>query len=140
MYLVSSMRLLLIQQSFLVNRKFSLVFLSDALIPLYYVSLFHFIVSPSGGVRVSPLTFTASSGDNVSIECIAPGGPDNMLAWKFNGSVLSNGGRYTVTPFSLTIAGVVGEDHGLYTCEATNFAGIGISTSSLTGYFIASKY
>ena len=101
--------------------------------------LFVSIVRPSGGVWVSPSTLTASGGDNVSIECTAQGGPDNMLAWKFNGSVLSNGGRYTVTPFSLTIAGVVGEDHGLYTCEATNFAGIGNSTSSLTGYSLLSS-
>ena len=96
-------------------------------------------MSPSGGIWVSPLTLTASGGDNVSIECTAQGGPDNMLAWKFNGSALSNGGRHTVTPFSLTIAGIVGEDHGLYTCEATNFAGIGNSTSSLTGYLLLSS-
>ena len=97
-------------------------------------------MSPSGGVWVSPLTLTASGGDNVSIECTAQGGPDNMLAWKFNGSVLSNGGRHTVTPFSLTIAGVVGEDHGLYTCEATNFAGIGNSISSLTGIYTSNCF
>ena len=97
-------------------------------------------MSPFGGVWVSPLTLTASGGDNVSIECTAQGGPDSMIAWKFNGSVLSNGGRHTVTPFSLTIADVVGEDHGLYTCEATNFAGIDNSTSSLTGIYTSNCF
>ena len=91
-------------------------------------------MSPAGSVFVILSPNTASGGDNRTIICSAQGGPDNVISFIHNGAAISHGGRFdTTTPGRLVITGVVGEDHGTYTCLITNLAGSASATTSLAG-------
>ena len=102
-----------------------------------FTNFFLFLVNPDGSLIMFPTPLAANGGGNATFTCLSPSiSPSNLKIWKFNGSVLSNGGRYEIAQYSLTIAGVVGEDHGLYTCELTNLAGSSSISSSLIGILV----
>ena len=94
-------------------------------------------MSPAGSVFVMLSALTASGGDNRTFTCSAQGGPDNVFTFMHSGAAISHGGRFdTTTPGRLVITGVVGEDHGIYTCLVTNLAGSDAATASLAGKYI----
>ena len=101
-----------------------------------FTNFFLFLVNPDGSLIILPTPLAANGGGNATFTCLSLSISPSNLIWKFNGSVLSNGGRYEIAQYYLTIAGVVGEDHGLYTCELTNLAGSSSTSSSLIGILV----
>lgn len=90
-------------------------------------------MSPSGSVSIPPVSSTTvSGGDNITITCTAQGGPGNTFAWIHSGNTINNGGRFIIESSTLTVTDVIGADFGTYTCMASNLAGSGTATASIT--------
>ena len=70
---------------------------------------------------------TYDLGENVILECIVDGGPDNTLRWQFNGLDIA------IEPV-LMISNVNALDGGEYTCVVSNAAG---SDSANTFLYVA---
>ena len=105
-----------------------------------FLSIFSFLVNPSGGVNIFPTENVVNGGDTVNISCSTSTGPVNTFTWLFNGNEINEGGRYTITGDNknskLTISDIMGEDHGTYTCRVVNLAGSTTATSPVTGIII----
>ena len=85
------------------------------------------IVSPAGGTIINPpSSISTSFGSPVTLNCTAEGGPNNTFQWTSQGQVVSD-------IFQLHFPSITGSDGGLYTCTATNAAGSGSATVTITG-------
>ena len=87
-----------------------------------------FIHTVAPGVMVSPSTQTTNNGSTISIECLAEGGPDNMIQWIAGGDTLTTGMDVSISDGSqlsvLNISNVnATEDGGEYRCVVSNAAG-----------------
>ena len=81
-------------------------------------------MSPEGGVIVEvPI---AILGENVTLTCLAEGGPGNSYQWQRGGENLEN-----ETSENLTLANVNIDDGDDYTCITSNLAGSGNATATL---------
>ena len=76
---------------------------------------------------------TYTRGDDVTLECTAMGGPNNIIQWFFRGSALTG-----ETALILTRPNVMAADGGAYTCMASNAAGMDTAVTSvfISPYFI----
>ena len=74
-------------------------------------------MSPNGSVSAVPNTTIASVGDNVTLTCLASGGPNNTFQWDHIGTSL-NVATSTLTIVDISVAG--GND---YRCTVSNAAG-----------------
>jgi hypothetical protein len=83
-------------------------------------------VSPEGSVSTEPPVALANQTTNVTFTCGGMGGPDNTFQWSHNGQDLSG-----ETSPSLTITNITASDRGNYSCNVSNRAGFGASTSAL---------
>ena len=85
-------------------------------------------MSPEGAVRVKVSVEVPIGilGDNVTLTCVAEGGPGNSYQWQRDGVYLEN-----ETSKNLTISNVNITDGGDYTCFASNSAGNGSATGTL---------
>ena len=91
---------------------------------MYTLLYVGFTVSPEGGVRVEvPI---AILGENVTLTCLAEGGPGNQYQWQRGGENLENETSETLTLTYVNIAD--GDD---YTCITSNSAGSGNATATL---------
>ena len=91
---------------------------------MYALLYVGFTVSPEGGVRVEvPI---ATLGENVTLTCLAEGGPGNSYQWQRGGEDLENETSETLTLTNVNITD--GDD---YTCIASNSAGSGNATATL---------
>ena len=75
-------------------------------------------MSPEDSASVSPLDATFNTGDNVTFNCLAQGGPGNTYQWQQNGTDLDN-----ETMQTLAISQISALDGGKYTCVVSNAAG-----------------
>ena len=87
-----------------------------------------FIHTVAPGVVVSPSTQTTNNGSTVSIECLAMGGPDNIIQWIAGGDTLTSGIDVSISDGTqlsvLSISNVnATEDGGEYRCVVSNAAG-----------------
>ena len=87
-----------------------------------------FIHTVAPGVMVSPPTQTTNNGSTISIECLAEGGPDNIIQWIAGGGILTTGLDVSISDGSrlsvLNISNVnATEDGGEYRCVVSNAAG-----------------
>ena len=80
-------------------------------------------------------------GDTASFTCQATGEPVPTISWYFNGALLADGARHTISETSinnttinstLTIMSVQSSDVGTYTCNATNVVSSDTSSGVLT--------
>ena len=59
-------------------------------------------------------------GDEVNLRC-TPSSPDISITWLFNGAIISDGGRISLSPFNLnhmlTISSSTVSDNGVYKCQ-----------------------
>ena len=63
--------------------------------------------------------------DNVTLMCMALGGPGNTFQWTFNGEEIDE------TSSNLTLTNVTETDGGAYTCTVTNPAGNGSDSTEV---------
>ena len=80
---------------------------------------------------------TIVEGDLVTFRCVGYGSPFPSLVWSFNGSVLSDGDKYSIglsgSEFgSLTIQNTSFNDRGSYDCTFNNTYGTASLTARLT--------
>ena len=85
-----------------------------------------YIVSPQGSVFVSPMNPSANQNDNITLRCFAQGGPNNTFQWSLNSQTLPGETNQALTLLQVTTGGV-------YSCTVSNAAGIGSSTTTITG-------
>ena len=80
-------------------------------------------------------------GTTASFTCQATGEPVPTISWYFNGTLLANGIKHTISEISvntttissiLTIMSVESSDVGTYTCNATNVVSSDTSSGVLT--------
>ena len=99
-------------------------------------------MSPQDSVTLIPSSSEASGGDSVNMTCSAKGGPHNVFTWvDGSGNTLGNGGRFKIENQAsnrsvLTITDIVGDDHGIYTCQVTNNAGNDTAITTVIGTMI----
>ena len=84
---------------------------------------------------------TQDEGDTASLTCQATGEPVPTISWYFNGILLADGAKHTISETSvntttinstLTIMSVQSSDVGTYTCNATNVVSSDTSSGVLT--------
>ena len=97
------------------------------------------LVTPTISLEV--MDQTENEGDTASFTCQATGEPVPTISWYFNGALLANGVKHTISETSvntttisstLTIMSVESSDVGTYTCNATNVVSSDTSSGVLT--------
>ncbi len=81
-------------------------------------------VSPAGSIQVFPENEIFDYGDNVTLSCIAEGGPGNVFWWIDINGAISPG-------HLLTLTSIITSQGGEYTCVASNGAGSGSETTTV---------
>ena len=82
-------------------------------------------VSPEGNVSVSPQGQVTSKGDNITLNCSAPGGPNNSYSWEKNGVPISQ--NESILP----LMDIDASSGGNYTCTVSNTAGNDSASTTL---------
>ena len=102
------------------------------------LNLFHLVaatISPEVSYQIQ------DEGTIASFTCQATGEPPPTISWYFNGTLLANGIKHTISETSvntttinsiLTIMSVESSDVGTYTCNATNVVSSDTSSGVLT--------
>ena len=75
-------------------------------------------------------------GQNITFSCIAEAEPTHVIEWLFDGRILFNNSKYTLTGMDTTfsmleVQNVDINDAGNYTCVATNIHGMANTTALL---------
>ena len=83
-------------------------------------------MSPLSSVTVSPINPSANQNDNITLNCMAQGGPNNTFQWSLNSQTLPGETNQALILLQVTTGGV-------YSCTVSNAAGMGSSTSRLIG-------
>ena len=83
-------------------------------------------MSPQGSVIVIPTNPSANQNDNITLNCMAQGGPNNTFQWSLNSQTLPGETNQDLTLLQVTTGGV-------YSCTVSNAAGMDSSTARLTG-------
>ena len=109
---------------------------------IFIYCLFPITVAPS----VPTVTFSQSMaelGQQLELVCTARGGPNNVLQWFRDGTLLTNSqgdltididtSQNTGISSTITFVSLSASDHGIYTCNVTNEAGSAISAAPLVG-------
>ena len=88
-----------------------------------------------------PRDTIATEGDEVTLNCNVSGVPKPRIAWKKDGELVTNGGKYTVTTgvtskkddtsSQLQIRQVTKEDISVYSCIAWNRGGVRVVQARL---------
>ncbi len=87
--------------------------------------LFHLTVAP-GEVQINVSNVVVSKDDNVSMTCLFSGGPNNIIQWRKDGTILRD-----ETLHILQINEVTNIDGGNYTCMVSNEVGSSDHTITL---------
>ena len=76
--------------------------------------------------RVRPTPLQLTEFDDVVLECSAIGIPEPSILWLFNDAEVLPGGRVEIDNMTnrLTVQSTSVDDSGVYTCAASNDAGI----------------
>lgn len=83
-------------------------------------------------IRVQPSNQTAVAGDTTTFNVTATGTLPLCYQWRFNGTNLVNGGRFSgVNSTNLVITGVLTNDAGIYSAVVTNAYGSVISSNAI---------
>lgn len=82
-----------------------------------------------GSATISPGDTLVEFSDNITFQCGAQGGPDNMYQWSLNNITLSSQTSRTLQLFSITLY-----DAGKYTCTVSNIAGMDNASAILYIY------
>ena len=92
--------------------------------------MYYCTVSPEDGVSVVPVGVVYDEGDNVTLTCSSLGGPGNTLQWFRDDENITSVIEASDNNLILTDITVAG-DGGMYTCVASNAAGMGEASVSL---------
>ena len=88
------------------------------------------VVSPQDSITISPAgNVLAGFNSAVTLSCSAQGGPNNMVVWRRQGTVISSGDS------ELELLMITSSDAGVYQCTVTNDAGSDDNTVLLTGMY-----
>ena len=87
-----------------------------------------YTVSPKGSARVYPTSINGSHDSNVTFNCFAMGGPQNVFSWKKTG-----GDNIITNDAILTLTSITSTDGGEYQCSVRNRAGEDNITVTLNG-------
>ena len=69
---------------------------------------------------------SANQNDNITLNCLAQGGPNNTFQWSLNSQTLPGETNQALTLLQVATGGV-------YSCTVSNAAGMGSATTILTG-------
>ena len=106
-----------------------------------YAYTIHLFLSVSPIISPQVVDQTRNEGQSASFTCQATGQPVPTISWYFNGILLGNGAKYTISETSvntttisstLTIMSAQSSDVGTYTCNATNVVSTDTSSGVLT--------
>ena len=110
-------------------------------VPIQYIICIYNtpVVTPTISLEV--LDQIQDEGTIASFTCQTTGEPAPTIGWYFNGTLLANGEKHTISETSvntttinstLTIMSVESSDVGTYTCNATNVVSSDTSSGVLT--------
>lgn len=111
---------------------------------MLYIILVSLLLLAPPGLIDAPEDATKHEGESVVFECFATGEPTPTVEWEFQDQIIdTDNGKYSIGAFassafgSLTVYNLIYDDHGVYTCNASNAVGTLLRSAEL---FVQRKY